>query len=268
MTSSSPSAWTVGTVVGLIARDVRARPVGVCLALVVVPSAWYAPADLLATWVAPPDAHRATFSSFALQLSVLMVTAIWSCVTYGGQLRIALLIARGRPIDWSQFHRGVSNTAKLAASTLPFMLPLGALALLPAGDWVDNWAILLLPCAVGLAVALTAPTVLWAPLMTDRRLPLLTALSASWQSTRGHVWRLVGLGLTVAATLGPLLAFESIIFGRTWVSGGILGGLYALATAHVYELIAPPPTKAPSGPPYAQGLVPPDAGSGWSKPYL
>jgi len=267
MASFSPNAWTVGTVVTLIARDVRSRPVGLGLALVVVPLAWYAPADLLGAWVAPPDAHRATLPSFALHLSVLIGTTIWSCVTYGGQLRIALQVARGGRLDWSQFHRGVSDTARLAASCLPFMLPIGALLLLPAGDWLDTWAILLLPCTFGLAVALTAPTVLWAPLMTDRRLPLWTAFSASWRSTRGHVWQLIGLGLTVAATLGPLFAFESIMFGRAWASGGILGGLYVLATVHVYELIAPPPTNASSRPPSAEGPVPPDAGSGWSKPY-
>jgi hypothetical protein len=268
--------WSIGGVARLIVSDVRTRPVALVLALAVAPTLWYLPATALYDAVVPPSGSDGSARSLAAHLVVMVATAAWWAVMYAGQLQIAIDVARGGRVEWSRFPKGVHHTGRAAVTALPCMLPLSAVIVLPDAPWVDVWAVFLVPAAVGTAVVLTARLVLWAPLAIDRGLALGAAFSVAWSSSRGQAWRLIRLGLALGLPFLPVFILEMVFLGNSWLATGIVGALYAMATAHLYvgvsiaeARLANLNASAPAGlvPKTQDELNVPQAGSGWSRPF-
>jgi hypothetical protein len=265
--------WTVGGVVREVLRGFKKQPIVLLTALVVLPSIWYVPADVLNDWLIPEGAHASGSVPLWLDLMLLAACTLWACVLLGGQMQIAVDVVRGSDVRWSRFREGAPQGLRIAVTSLPFMLPLGAVLVLPEGEWLDVWALPLLMGAALLAVTLTARTVLWAPLVVDARRPVRGALMISWAATRAQTWRIVRLGLAFGVPLLPLFVVETVVLGESWVACGLLGGLCTLASAHLYVLIPAEPVVGPSSRSTAAAgsegvdLELPRTGSGWSRPF-
>ena len=276
MAPPEPRDWTIGSVARSILADVRVQPVALILALTVAPTVWYLPAAALHDAVVSPSGSDASVRSIVVHILVMAVTTVWWGMVYAGQLQVAIDVARGGRVQWSRFPRGLRHTGRVAVTALPCMLPLGAVIVLPDAPWLDPWAAFLVPVALVTAVVLTARSVLWAPLAIDGGMALGKALSIAWVSGRGQVWRLLRLGLTLGLPLLPVFVLEMTFLGDSWFATGVVGALYALATAHLY-LSAPAieaRTASPSaGPPTQldgknqEDLNVPHVGTGWSKPF-
>jgi hypothetical protein len=162
---------------------VRAQPVKLLLALFILPVAWGVPAELLADRLIPEEGQAEGAASPLAELALFVAMIAWSSVTYGGQLQIAIDSARGRPTNWRRFGEGVRHTFRLAATGLPFLLPLGFILILPDTSWLVPLGAPIVIGAIVCAIVLSARTVLWAPLVIDRGLPLTTALRVAWKSS-------------------------------------------------------------------------------------
>jgi hypothetical protein len=276
MTPTNPADWTIHSVARDILSEVRAQPITLILALAVVPMVWYVPASVLGDYLVPPSGSDGSARSVAAHIVVIVATTLWWGTVYAGQLQIAIDVARGGRVTWPRFLEGLRHIGRVSVTALPCTLPLGALIVLPDAPWLEHWVLVILPVAVGSAVLLTARCVLWAPLATDGGLALGTALSIAWSSSRGHVWRLVNLGVALALPLLPLFVLETIFLGESWFACGAVGALYTMATAHLYvsmrATVAHAATLSESSATRLddmnqEGLNLPQAGSSWSKPF-
>jgi hypothetical protein len=266
--------WTVRGVIRAMLETFKRQPTALLLAVVVAPSAWSVPPDLLRDRLIPPDASASGTVPVWLDIVVLVGSMIWSSVPYGGQLWIAIDAVRGTPVQWRRYREGVRHTFRLALTGLPFAVPIGAAIHLPFDRWPDEWTV---PLALGLlmlAIALAARTALWAPLAIETQRSLHGGLAASWTATRAQTWRISRLGLTLGAPLVPLCLVEIAVLGKCWIALSLLGGLYALADAHLYALIPTQPSAVAHGLSGAESASPSEAdqdlprvGSGWSKPF-
>jgi hypothetical protein len=266
--------WTVGGVVREVFREFKKQPVVLLTALVVVPSIWYVPADILNDWLTPEGARASGAVPLWLDLMLLAACTLWTCVLLGGQTQIAVDVVRGSPVRWSRFREAAPHGLRIAVTSLPFVLPLGAVLALPEGDWLGVWGFPLLMVVAGLVVTLMARTVLWAPLVIDGRRSVRGGLMLSWAATRAQTWRIVRLGLALGVPLLPLFVLETVFLGESWVACGLLGGLYTLANAHLYVLMPAEPEVVASSAwsVAAEGsqdpnLELPRTGSGWSRPF-
>jgi hypothetical protein len=273
MQESDPN-WTVGRVVREILRGLKRQPGPLLAALVVVPTIWYVPADFLNDWLIPDEARASGAVPIWVDLTLIATCTIWSCVLAGGQMQIAVDYVRGSPVRWSRFREGVRQALRVAVTSLPFMAPFGVVLVLPEGDWLEVWALPLLMVAVGLAVTLSARTILWAPLVVDGQRSLGDALMMSWAATHARTWRIVRLGLALGIPLLPLLVLETAVLGESWVACGLLGGLYTLASARLYVLmraeaavVAPNLSSDEAAKSQDVDVELPRRGSGWSRPF-
>jgi hypothetical protein len=255
-------------------RGFKRQPAALLIALVVVPSVWNVPADILYDRLIPEETLVSGTVPLWLDLALLSACTIWSCVLCAGQIQIAIDSARGSRVRWQRFHQGVPHGLRIAVTALPFVLPLIGVLVLPEGDWLDAWALPLLLVAAISAVTLTARTILWAPFAIDGRMSLRSSLTISWTTTRAQTWRLLRLGLTLAVPLIPLFILEEVVFGESWVAWGLLGGLYTSASAHLYLLVqsnrefaASSSASAASGIASKAEADLPLTGSGWSRPF-
>src|SRR5687767_10495087 len=103
MTPPNPKDWTIDSVARSIISQVRAQPVPLTLALVVVPTVWYLPAGALNDLFLPPSGSIGSARSFAAYIVVMIATTVWWGMVYAGQLQIAIDVARGGRVTWSRF---------------------------------------------------------------------------------------------------------------------------------------------------------------------
>lgn len=245
---SPDSKWTVRGLIRELLEGVKRQPVALPLALVVAPGVWYAPADVLYDRLIPDPAQPSGSAPLWLHVALLGACTIWSCMLWAGELQIAIDSVRGSRVHWQRFREGVRQTFRLAVTAAPLTLLFGGGMVLPEGDWLDVWALPVLLATLMGAVTLAARTILWAPCVIDGRLSLSSGLSVSWNATRAHTWRIVRLGFVLAIPLAPLFVLETVLFGKSWLAGGLLGGLYTLAGAHLYCCIPGEPKPPASSP--------------------
>lgn len=280
-------AWQVRGLVKELLHDIRTQPFALGAAYLVVPTVWGVPADLAYDYVVPPEGEASGTSPVAL-LMLLAITA-WSCLLYGGELRIAIGVARGGRVDWSQFRKGMRLTGRLMFTALPIFVPLAVFLNMPEGEWLEVWALPLGAILLGCAIVFGARTVLWAPSIADRDLSLGHGLRISWRSTRGQLWRIVRLGMVLGGPVLPVLILETVAVGRPVLSVAVLGGLSSLAMAKLYLVLPLPDQVVASDLPSPDLTVSngpsndepfeadpnfdganvdaPRVGSGWSRPF-
>jgi hypothetical protein len=262
--------WTVRGVVRAMARGFKDQPFALSAALIVLPGIWAAPATVLSSWLIPEAAREADTVPWWLDAGVLSASTIWSSAIYAGQLQIAVDSVRGQRVNWERFRQGIPHTFRLAATVLPWFLPLWILMTLPV-EVIEVLALPLFLVVPAALVAVTARTVLWGPWIVDGRLSLRSGWTVTWIATRAQTWRIVRLGFVLAAPLIALFVLEMLALGDMYLSAGLSSGLYCSAAAHLYVLIPVKPEvtagHVPSGASEAVSEADEDlprAGSGWT----
>jgi hypothetical protein len=206
-----------------------------------------------------------------LQLAMLGATAVWACLLYGGQLLIAIDVARGRRVRLRRFAEGVHHTLRLPATLLPMAVPLLMSPHVPGGAWGEALALVLLVTAVCTTLVLLARTILWAPMLVEGS-SLAGALVASWRATSGNTWKLLRVALLCGLPVPLVLAVEWAVYDEYYVSSGVYSMLYCLAVAELYVALSAPQgipiePEVQSGAVVAVEVELPQQGTGWSRPY-
>jgi hypothetical protein len=237
--------WTIrGVLKGMIAAF-RRRPIGVLVALCIVPGLWAVPATIAQDVLVGEDESLPGAHSFRA-IAVDTVCWAWNSVWFAGQLSVAIDVVNGRPIDWRRFSKGLANAPILFATTLAVSIPYGLANFAPvAPDSAEADAVFWI--VIAFTIWLLARTALWAPLIVDAKQRFGESFATSWTLTRGSAWRFFGLGLTLFCVGLPLLVVDVLYLREQFhLSGALVGALYALAVAEVYVITG-------AGGPRAQG---------------
>jgi hypothetical protein len=216
---------------------IRRQPLALFFAICVVPGLWAVPStiayDRFVSADEPLFGPGRSFRAIALSWASLG----WDSVWVAGQLGAALDALRGQPIRWQRFLSGLSLAPLVFLSWLAVTLPLDALALLPAslgGAPASAFE------AVGIAIStyVAVRALLWVPFIVDARLSVGESLARSVTATRGHLSKIVALGLILALVALPLAVVEVIVFETsTHVFSAVLDALYVLCTAQLYLVL-------------------------------
>lgn len=244
----SEPVWTVPGVTQSVLRSVGDAPFRLFLMLAVVPTVWGVPADILDDRLIPDEVRRAGSVPPLLDLALVLVTCVWSSVPAGGQLKIAIDAARGKPAKWSPFLEGLRHAPRLFVIELPILVPIAAILFIPEGGWFDVVGLPLILGAFLMAVAIAARTVLWAPLVVDAGGRLGSSLQTSWRLTRGQTWKIIAFGFVLGAPLLPVFVLEWVSFGQARLGFGLFGALLNLASAHLYLSLSPNSALPQMGP--------------------
>lgn len=268
--------WKVSDVLRGMLRSLRADPLRQLAVLVLIPTLWSVPSELLDALL--PEEPSLEPAVLALEVAVLCAMTVWSSLVYGGQVLIALDCARGSKVRWGRFVEGLRYTLPLALTAVPYVfivfLPLVFFA--QVGEDDHGLAFLSLVVTIGAVacfVTLGARTALWAQLMVDGGRPLGRAFAVSWAATRGHVWKMIRLCLVLLVPTCVVFGLERVYWDESRLAFGLLGGLYVLATTHLYLLtpfepeVAVAPRKLPGDDTGEMDADLPRAGSGWSRPF-
>lgn len=207
------------------------------LALVVLPTLWQVPADVAYDWLIPEESRSGGAVPVLLDIAMLFATSAWGCLLWGGQLLIAIDVARGKPVRFQRFLVGLRYAPRLLVTMVAFG-PIVALIYVPSGErsaWVALSIVLV--AVIGTAV-LVARTLVWAPMIVDSGRSVLDSLWASWQATSHRTWMVIRLGAIMLVAALPLVLVEATVSDEYFVTTGLCGAIFTLAAAHSYDSVA------------------------------
>lgn len=178
---------------------------------------------------------------------VLAAAGLW---LYGGQVGYLSALAASQParlaLVWragTQAFGGLLGAALLSlaaglALLAGFVLVTWSLSLLAGRipDLLLDALALLVLVSLGVGVIwLSVRLVFWWVAIAARRLGPLAALRASWRASRGHWWRLLGLGVVLTVLLGgaqwALALVGAVLGGLSGAAGLVVGALFGVAQA-------------------------------------
>jgi hypothetical protein len=228
---------SVRGVLSSVLAAVRRRPLDVLLAVCLLPALWEVPATIAYDVLVPGDepvfGPGRSFRSIALSWA----RSAWSCVLAAGQLGAALAVMRDQPLQWLRFLTGLKQAPLIFAAYFAVTLPFDASVFLPMSLSGASAGVLE---ALGfvLMAFLFARTALWVPVIVDARRPLWESLALSVAATRGHVSKIVALGVILTACMVPLMVVDGVLFGeQLHLFGAVSGALYNLTAARLYLLL-------------------------------
>jgi hypothetical protein len=233
--AAKPGEWTVTGVLGQMLSAVRRQPLTAILAIVIVPTLWCLPGELLELALIPPETVQSGPDRSLRALAVSWAVMAWSTVCYPGQLLGALNGAEVQPIRFSDFMSGLRHVPRFLLMGALFSIPFELVSFLPL-DPEGTPAMLAFTALLGLFLFVTARTVFWSPLLVRTTQGFWQSLAVSWAMTRGRSLRIFALGLVVGLLSLPAFALEAALVSadRILVSFSLMGAIYTLAAAQLY----------------------------------
>jgi hypothetical protein len=241
MSAEGPGDWTVATVLKQAVAAVRRQPGMALLAIVILPTLWAVPVELLERRLVPPETPVSGPDRPLLQFVLSWLVVAWNNVCFPGQLQAALNAAAGRPIRLGDFVSGLRKVPQMVAMAVLLGVPLEVASFLPFAPEATESG-LALGVAGLISIFLAVRLVFWPPLLMQPGARFWGSLSASWQMTSGRSWRLLGIGAVVVLLSVPVYVIESALltFDGLVASFSVLGALFTLATAQAYVLATAP----------------------------
>src|SRR5262245_33140634 len=116
--------WTLRGVLGSMAGAFRRQPLGVLLAVCVIPGLWMVPAHLLEKLVVVDDEAAFGPGRSLRHIAVDWAGYAWESVPLAGQLSAAIAAVRGQPIQWRAFVAGIARAPTLFLTSAFVLAPL------------------------------------------------------------------------------------------------------------------------------------------------
>ena len=229
---------TIGAALRAILRAVRSQPLGVVLAVCVVPGLWHVPAELAYTAIVPDSEPLFGPGRSPQGIAMSYATAAWESVWAAGQLGAAIDALRGEPIAWRKYLRGVRLAPVLFLAGVVVSLPFDLLSFAPYEALAIDSAVVEFG-GVLLVAYVAARTSLWWPLLLERHCAFWEGLTTSWRVMWGWVLKLLLLTLIVTAPALPIVVAEVVLSDTTFVLVAWLSAAFMLALAEVYTLAYP-----------------------------
>jgi hypothetical protein len=227
--------WTIGSVLKGMVAAFRRQPLGVLIAVCIIPGLWDVPATIAQDLLVGEAESLPGARSFRA-VAVSIAGSAWNTVWFGGQMSAAIDAANDQPIDWRRFSKGLAKAPVLFATVLVVSIPYELANFAPVAP-DSTQADLAFAIVFAVSIWLFARTALWAPLIVDAKQRFGESFVTSWELTRGSAWRFFGLGLTLFCIGLPLLIVDVIFLNEQFhLSGALMGALYALAVAEVYAI--------------------------------
>jgi len=235
--ASAVAPLSVRGVLSSVLAAVRRRPLDVLLAVCVFPGLWEVPSMLVHDLLVSADEPVFGLGRSPRAVALSWAGAAWSSVWAAGQLGAALDVMRDQPIQWRRFLTGLKQAPLIFATSLAVSLPFDAFALVPA-NVAGNSAIALDVVGAVLLIYVFARTALWVPFIVDARRPLWESLALSVAATRGHVSKVIALGLILFVAIVPLAVVEGMVLNeQVNVFVAVFGAVYVLVAAQLYLLL-------------------------------